>query len=89
MLPVAATPAPAAGCHHGELPTNPVPADYRCCIRGHRTALLNRVFPERPALIAVRLSDASLAPADPGESDAVPRDSVPSGGPPLVLILRI
>ncbi len=81
--------APAAECHHGGVPLNPQPADSRCCVSGYHSALLNRSFSPRPALQALKLSDAILTLGNTGEGNALPSVSLRSSGPPLVLVLRI
>ena len=89
VLSVAAAPAPVAGCHHGPAPSNPAPADYRCCASGHRTALLNRIFSPRPVLQAVARARAIHAVAVASFSSAFPTAFQSSGRPPSVSILRI
>ena len=85
VLSVAA-PAPVAGCHHSRVPSNPPAPDYRCCVNGHRIALLNRIFSPCPTERVVKLSDALLTFADVGQRSAVPEASVhSSSSPPVVL----
>jgi hypothetical protein len=88
-LSVAASPAPVAGCHHGRAPSNPSPADYRCCGSGHRSALLNRVFSSRPALQAVGAACVTPPVAVATFRSPFPPAFHSSGGPPSVSILRI
>jgi hypothetical protein len=89
VLSATAAPAPWAGCHHSRVAPNPPAPDYRCCMNGHRTALLNRIFSPRPTVQVAKLPDAVLTLADAGHSNAVPEASVRSSGLPPILILRI
>jgi len=77
----AAEPSHSAGCHPGPAPSNPQPADYRCCASRHRSALTTGIFSPRPALQA--LDAAAIGVPIAASSDGpLPAFSWPSGGPP-------
>jgi hypothetical protein len=67
---------------------NPKPADYRCCVSGHPSALLTNFFSFSPAaqMVAADVAGASLCPSG---GDAILTVASPPGGPPGVLNLRI
>ncbi|HKN17119.1 MAG TPA: hypothetical protein VJX47_09260 [Candidatus Sulfotelmatobacter sp.] len=78
-----------AGCHPGQMPSQPHPADYRCCLSRHAVPLVTSVVsPQRPALQAL---EASVTPvlAAANEGPAFLPAIAPSGGPPGVVALRI
>ena len=54
LLPVSAPPLHSAGCHPSRVPANPQPADFRCCVSRHPSALPTNIFLPRPALLPLR-----------------------------------
>ena len=62
LLPASAAPTHTAGCHPVRVPSDPQPADYRCCVGRHASALTTAVFSPRPAVESVETdaTDPSL-----------------------------
>jgi hypothetical protein len=88
ILPASAAHSPSAGCHSGPVPSNPQPADYRCCAQRQSSALRTNVFSPRRALPRFE-ADAIRVLVTPPTVDVVPAAFAVSAGPPGVLILRI
>jgi hypothetical protein len=76
-----------AGCH-SRTSSQPQPADYRCCVGRHASALTTGVFSLRPAVHSVE-ADATEVVLAASDSKAFPALVAPSGGLPGILILRI
>jgi hypothetical protein len=70
------------------VPSHPQPADYRCCLTRHPSALLTNIFSPRPALQALEAGIIHVMAAA-SDGDAFPAVIVPSGVPPGVATLRI
>jgi hypothetical protein len=88
LLPVPAAPLHSAGCHPSRVPANPQPADFRCCVSRHPSALTTSVFSTRPGMqtSAAYTVGASVVPS---YGDAILAATSRPGSPPGVLILRI
>jgi hypothetical protein len=92
LLPAAAAqsmlPSSMAGCHHSRVPSPSRPADYRCCMNRHPSALVAKVFSPRPGVQPVDTGAIRLFVAakhlDPSLSAVAP-----SVIPPGFLTLRI
>jgi hypothetical protein len=89
MAQYAASSVPATtGCHSPHAPSHPQSADYRCCVGGHSSALLTKIFTPQPALrsldsnapdVLVAANDVAAPANASGSSDSLPG----------ILILRI
>jgi len=80
--------APVTRCHSPRVPSHPQSADYRCCVGGHSSALLTRIFSSRPALPPLKLSVTNMFVAA-GDADVLANASPLSDSPPGIFILRI
>jgi hypothetical protein len=88
LLPASAAPLHHAGCHPARVPASPQPADYRCCVGRHPSALLAGIFSPRPVLQIVATQTINISVA--ASSGYVTLESSSNrGGPPGVLNLRI
>ena len=71
LLPAAAShsmlPSSMAGCHHSKVPSPSRPADYRCCISRHPSALVAKVFSPRPEIQLVEAVAIPLFVASKGQ----------------------
>ena len=89
LLPAAAAHSSMTGCHSSRIPANPQPADYRCCLRRHPSALLTNTFSPRSPMQGLEASDAIDVPAAASDSGRFPIAITPSGAPPRFTTLRI
>jgi hypothetical protein len=91
LPPHAPAPAPAAGCHHhGQKPSVPQPASYRCCLSGHNVAILQTSNVEKLAVLHIA-SPAAVPESLTGQAlpDELSNVLVPPGDPPGIFALRI
>jgi hypothetical protein len=88
VLSASVVPSHNAGCHPIRVPSNPQPADHRCCASAHASALTTGVFSPRPTLQTLKTDAIDLLqPAR--ETDALPFVVAPGGGPPAITALRV
>jgi len=88
FIPASTTHTAMGGCHHGQIPSQEQPGDYRCCVTRHPSALLTSTF-LLPAAVQAKAADTIHALAEASYWAAPPIVMAPSGGSPGIVILRI
>lgn len=92
LLPAAAahsTLSPSmTGCRHSKVPSPSRPADYRCCMNRHPSALVAKIFSPRPEMQPVETDAIPLFVATKGVDDSC-SPLATSIIPPGFLTLRI